>query len=170
MHAQIVYFKESGKFYTSDILELTKEEEHKRQYFNIGDRVINLSSNKQLPGIIGDWLGENGFAIILQEDIGWPMLAKHPSNYLTVPASDRQYQPGKETVHKVELISFKEHGKYNDTENINLDESCIHNGVAVVDRIVDKVSSQKKRRGYYYLICEPKTLSGCPHLLLPTYF
>lgn len=79
MEAQLTYFKESGKFYTNRIIQLTKEEEN-GQYFNIGDRIIKLSANKQLPDVTGDWLGENGFIVVLQEDIGWPVLVKYPSN------------------------------------------------------------------------------------------
>lgn len=170
MDAQLIYFKETGKFYCEGVLTLTKEEEHEGQYYHIRDRVRDLSSNKKLPGITGDWVGQNGFIVVLQKDIGWPILVKHPSNQQIADKCDRQHQSGKETSHTVELISFKQHGKYNDTENLILDDNCIRNGVAMVHNIVNKVCVQRKRRGYYYMICLPKELSGCPHLLLPTYF
>ncbi|NJN07510.1 MAG: hypothetical protein HC815_05785 [Richelia sp. RM1_1_1] len=171
MDAQLVYFKETGKFYCEDVLPLTKEEEYKGQYFDIGDRIRNLSESKQLPGMTGNWLGENGFIVVLQEDIGWPVLVKHPSNNRTALERNRQHQSGKETNHKVKLFSFKQHGKFNIEEYITLDENCILNDVAMVDSIVNKVCNQKVKRGYYYMICAPDDeLSGCTHLLLPTYF
>lgn len=167
MEAQLTYFKESGKFYTNRIIQLTKEEEN-GQYFNIGDRIIKLSANKQLPDVTGDWLGENGFIVVLQEDIGWPVLVKYASNNQTIPAPDTEYQLGSKTNHKIRLISFKQHGKYNIEEFIYLDENCIRNGVAFIDEIVKQVG--KREDGFYYMICSPTDgLSGCPHLILPSY-
>ena len=170
MEAKLIYFKENGKFYSEGILHLTKEEEC-GQYYNIGDRVRLLSAKEQLPDVTNDWLANNGFIVILQDDIGWPILIKHPSNNKTILARNTKYQPGKEISHKITLFSFKEHGKYNIEEHLTLDNNCIRNGIAMVDNIVNKVCSQKKKRGYYYMICAPDDeLSGCPHLLLPTYF
>lgn len=42
MEAKIIYFKESGKFYSSAILPLTKEEKE-GEYYEIRDRVKYLS-------------------------------------------------------------------------------------------------------------------------------
>ena len=167
MQAQLIYFKESGKFYTESTLEL-KEQEKNSRYFEISDRIRLLSAKQQLPGITNDWLAQNGFIVVLQENIGWPILIKHPSNNKTIPAPKTNYQPGKETKHKIKLISFKQHGKYNIEEFITLDEKCIYNNVAIVHEIVDKISA--KENGFYYMICAPDDeLSGCPHLILPTY-
>ena len=166
MQAQLIYFKESGKFYTESTLELTEQEKN-GYYFEISDRVRLLSAKQQLPGITLDWLAENGFIVILNEDVGWPILIKHPSNNETIPPRHTKYQPGKNTNHKIRLISFKQHGKFNIEEFITLDENCIHNGVAMIDDIVSKIGT--KESGFYHMICAPESeLSGCPHLILPT--
>lgn len=167
MKAQLIYFKESGKFYTSGNIELTKIEEN-GQYFNIGQRIRKLSASNKLPNIAGDWLTENGFIVVLQEDVGWPVLVKHHTNNLTIPARNTSYQSGKETNHKIKIIRFKQKGKFDIEEYITLDENCLHNNVVIVDKIVDKIS---KESNYFYMICAPENeeLSGCPHLILPTY-
>lgn len=166
MEAQLIYFEKSGKFYTDGVTKLTEQEEN-GQYYNIGDRIRNLSASKQLPDITGDWLGENGFIVVLQEDIGWPVLVKYYSNNQTIPAHNTQYQPGKDTNHKIKLISFKPSGKFYLEQYITLDENCIYNNVAMIDSIVNKVS---KESCFYYMICAPDDeLSGCPHLILPTH-
>lgn len=166
MEAQLTYFKESGKFYANGILQLTEEEEN-GQYFNIGDRIRKLSTNKQLPDITGDWLGENGFIVVLQEDIGWPVLVKYSSNNQTIPAPNTQHEAGKGTNHRIKLISFKSSGKFYLEEYITLDENCIYNNNLMIDSIINKVS---KENGFYYMICAPDNeLSGCPHLILPTH-
>lgn len=164
MKAKLIYFKESGKFYSNGSIELTKAEEN-GQYFNIGDRIRNLSATNQLPNVTGDWLAENGFIVVLQEDIGWPVLVKYIHNNLTIPARNTQYEAGKDTNHKIKIFSFKPSGKFYLEEYITLDENCIYDSVAMIDRIVDKVS---KESGFYYMICAPDDeLSGCPHLILP---
>lgn len=166
MKAQLIYFKENGKYYTDGSIELTKAEEN-GQYFNIGDRIRNLSASKQLPDITGDWLAENRFIVVLQEDIGWPVLVKYKSNNQTIPPRNTQHEPGKDTNHKIRLLSFKPSGKFYLEEYITLDENCIYNSVAMVDNIVDKVSRED---GFYCMICAPNNeLSGCPHLILPTH-
>lgn len=166
MKAKLIYFKESGKFYAEGSIELTGKEKN-GCYFEISDRIRLLSAKQQLPGITNDWLAENGFIVVLQENVGWPILIKHPSNNQTIPASKTKYQPGEETKHKIKLISFKQHGKYNIEEFITLDENCIYNGVAMVYEIVNKVGTRED--GFYYMICAPDDeLSGCPHLILPS--
>jgi hypothetical protein len=169
MEAQLIYFKSSGKFYADDTIPLT-EAECNGEYYNIGDRLRQLSHNKELPCITGDWLGEHGFIVALQENIGWPVLVKHPLNQYRNICKNCSYIPGKETQHNIKIITFKQHGKYDTEETINLDESCISNGVALTHVIADKVYQTHQRRGCYTLICSPPDeLSGCPHLLLPTH-
>ncbi len=169
MQAQLIYFKDSGKFYADDTIPLT-ESECNGEYYNIGPRLRQLSIQKQLPGITGDWLGEDGFIVVLQEDIGWPVLVKHPSNQCRIAPRNCSHTPGEETQHNIKIITFKQHGKYDTEETINLDESCIRNRVALTHVIADKVYQTHEHRGCYTLICSPPDeLSGCPHLLLPTH-
>lgn len=103
MQAQLIYFKDSGKFYADDTIPLT-ESECNGEYYNIGDRLRQLSKQKQLPGITGDWLSENGFIVVLQEDIGWPVLVKHPSNQYRIAPRNCSHTPGKETQHKISTL------------------------------------------------------------------
>lgn len=166
MEAQLIYFKESGKFYTKGTLELTEQEKN-GCYFKISDRIRLLSTKQELPDISSDWLAENGFIVILQKDIGWPILVKFPSNNKTIPAPNTQHETGKDTNYKIKLISFKPSGKFYLEQYITLDENCICNHVAMIDSVVNKVS---KESGFYYMICAPTDeLSGCPHLILPSY-
>jgi hypothetical protein len=142
MQAKLVYFKESGKYYSDAVIELTSLECN-GQYFSIGDRIRSLSSKQQLPGITSDWLTkENGFIVVLQEDIGYPVLVKHPSNEQKASNCNFRHVSGTKTNHCIKLLTFKLHGKYNTEETMILDESCISNGVALIHAIALIVSNR----------------------------
>lgn len=80
MELDIQYFKSSGKWYASDTLNLLPEElfyvdgETYADMNKIGDRVIQLSKSKHLPGLTPcNWL-EEGYIYINAENIGYPRL------------------------------------------------------------------------------------------------
>lgn len=89
----IQYFKESGKWYHTDILSILPEEyftSEEKLYANmndIGDRVIKLAKSKQLPGLVPcNWL-EEGYIYITVEDIGYPrlLMQSHLENKPYIP-------------------------------------------------------------------------------------
>ena len=77
--AQLIYFKTSGKFYEEASLDLLPEELGKNGIalmFKIVQRIKTLSQKKELPGIICDWLKEEGSIFVNVPDIGYPHLIK----------------------------------------------------------------------------------------------
>ncbi|BDA76101.1 hypothetical protein CAL7716_102670 (plasmid) [Calothrix sp. PCC 7716] len=174
MEVQLIYFKASGKYYSDALLELTHEEKN-GYYFNLGDRIRKLSEQKSLPGIIGDWLGseENGFAVVFPVEvegeyhIGFPILVKKYNNKETL-INNKSFTPGAKTNHIMKVRTFKQHGKFDDVYDMPLDSECISEGVALTYKISNMFcSNYPKRRGYIMVEC-PETLSGCPHLILPS--
>jgi hypothetical protein len=84
-HARLIYFKSTGKYYDEAKLEILSEEIVKNGHCDksdlasmwlIADRVKNLSTEKALPGVTGDWLSE-GYIFIDVPEIGYPVLLKN---------------------------------------------------------------------------------------------
>ncbi len=77
MQAELTYFKESGKYYTDGNLQILPEEINDEGnlclMFKLVDRVKELSTNKELPGVGGNWLKE-GHILIDVPEIGYPHL------------------------------------------------------------------------------------------------
>ncbi|OKH47626.1 hypothetical protein NIES2101_23165 [Calothrix sp. HK-06] len=171
---RLTYFKASGKYYSDAILNLTKEE-IEGSYYTIGDRIRGLSQQKSLPGINGDWLGENenGFTVVMPiepdspETVGYPVLVKHRKNQETF-TNNNAFTPGATTKHLTKVYLFKRHGKYDVEYNMPLDSECLSESVMLTYKVSDMYCSKyPDRYGYAMFLC-PETLYGCPHLILPS--
>lgn len=171
---KLIYFKASGKYYTDDLLDLTPEEVN-GHFYNIGDRVRSLSEQENLPGINGDWLGEeeNGFAVVMPiksddpNTVGYPVLVKHRQNRETFTTND-VFIPGAKTKHIAKVFLFKQRGKYDIEYDMPLDSECLSESVMLTYKVSDMYCSKyPDRYGYAMFLC-PDTLHGCPHLILPS--
>lgn len=96
-------------------------------------------------------------------------MIKSTSNKNTVVEENPQYKASNKTSYQLTVYSFKKHGKFNTEELLDLDEKCISNGTLMIHNIVEKLCTEKPKRECYYMTCAPKELSGCPHLIIPTY-
>lgn len=76
--AKLIYFKTSGKYYEESKLPLLSDEIANdgtlAVMFKVSDRIRELSKQRKLPGLSGDWIGENGYIFVTVEDIGYPCL------------------------------------------------------------------------------------------------
>lgn len=76
--AKIIYFKPSGKYYSEAELPLLPDEIANdgtlAVMYKVSDRIGELSKQRELPDLSGDWLGENGYIFVTVEDIGYPCL------------------------------------------------------------------------------------------------
>ncbi|BAZ18536.1 hypothetical protein NIES4071_104210 (plasmid) [Calothrix sp. NIES-4071] len=179
---RLIYFKASGKYYSEAILNLTKEE-IEGSYYTIGDRIRELSTQKSLPGIVGDWLGENenGFTVVMPMEpdnpntVGYPVLVKNQQNQETFTSNDaftpgavHEVSPKEKTKHIAKVYLFKQHGKYDIKYEMPLDSECITENVALTYKISDMYCSKYPNRSGYAMFSCPETLYGCPHLILPS--
>ncbi|MBW4513049.1 MAG: hypothetical protein KME64_42205 [Scytonematopsis contorta HA4267-MV1] len=84
-YARLIYFKNSGKYYSESKLEILSSEVQKHRHCDNGDlaimfviveRIRKLSEEKQLPGLNCNWLNE-GYIFVDLPDIGYPVLIKN---------------------------------------------------------------------------------------------
>lgn len=168
MEAQLIYFDELGIYQGDAILQLT-ERERNGQYYNIDERIKYLSSKKSLPGIAGDILGDNNFVVVLQEDVGYPILVKNESiniNKKRWKITSHQYAD--DTKHIQTIYRFKENGKFYSEEKVILSEYCVIDNKALTYEIIDQVLEKYPNTDGYIMICPPPDgLEGVPYLITP---
>lgn len=168
MEAQLLYFDEFGCHQGGAILQLTESEKN-GQYYNIDERIKYLSSKKSLPGIAGDILEDNNFIVVLQEDVGYPILVKNESIINKKPWKITSHQYADDTEHIQTIYRFKESGKFYSEEKLILSEYCISvDGKALTYEIIDQVLEKYPNPDGYIMICSPPdNLEGVPYLITP---
>ncbi|MBD2772149.1 hypothetical protein [Iningainema tapete] len=189
---RLIYFKNSGKFYTNGNLDLLPEEISTdgklALMWKISQRVKQLSISKKLPAVNSNWLENECFIMVDVPRMGYPCLLLPSNKEKLFSTNSTQYKPVKtqksseKELPSIRLIYFREYGKFDDEATLEMlpSDKSDDGKVALIYNICDRIEFLNEQgklpgrsskwlynNGYIMVEIPDAKISSCPHLILP---